>query len=691
MWDQDQSNEHHQQQEPGDGNNGEKKSEVMEVAQEVNSAEAKNDKPQEIEPAADNALPEFLVSEERENFQSLYETSLRNIQEGEVVKGTIVHVGPENVMVDVGYKSEGEIPLEEFKNEDGSITIKEGDVIDVLLEVREDDEGVIILSKDKADKIKIWEEIAHAYETDGVIQGKIIARIKGGLSVDVGVLAFLPGSQVDLRPVRNLEKLIGQTAEFSVLKFNRKRSNVVLSRRKVLEREREILKAEALKRIREGEVMEGVVKNITEYGAFIDLGGLDGLLHITDMSWGRINYPKEVLDVGDTIQVKVLKYDQERERVSLGLKQMTPDPWERVDQIYPVGSRPQGKVVNITDYGAFVELEPGVEGLVHVSEMSWAKKPRHPSRIVSVGDMVEVCVLNLDIPNRRISLGMKQVMENPWTVVAAKYQEGTKIAGRIRNITDFGIFIGLDEGIDGLVHISDISWNKRIKHPSEIFKKGQEVEAIVLNVDQENERFSLGIKQLEEDPWESIPMKYKGGTVVTGVVTNITDFGVFLEIEEGVEGLIHISELSKEKIDNPEEIVKVGDKISAVVLKVNKKERKIGLSIKEMGFIEGKGQKDDYIQTQETATTSMGAILREEIEKRQQEEASLSQQDQHMEEDQEQKATTVETESDSMAVEITEEALEEQKTAALETEQHELVGGEKENPDNEESKDSDDD
>ncbi len=666
MWDKDQSNENHQQQDPGDGNNEEEMSEVMEVDREVISAEVENKKPQEIEPVRESAQPEFLVSEERENFQSLYERSLRNIQEGEVVKGTIVHVGQENVMVDVGYKSEGEIPLEEFKNEDGSITIKVGDVIDVLLEAREDDEGIIILSKDKADKIKIWEEIAQAYETDSVIQGKILARIKGGLSVDVGVPAFLPGSQVDLRPVRNLEKLIGQTTEFSVLKFNRKRSNVVLSRRKVLEREREALKAEALKRIREGEVIEGVVKNITEYGAFIDLGGLDGLLHITDMSWGRINHPKEVLEVGDRIQVKVLKFDQERERVSLGLKQMTPDPWESVEQKYPVGSRTHGKVVNITDYGVFVELEPGVEGLVHISEMSWAKKPRHPSRLVNVSDIVDVSVLNLNLLNRRISLGMKQVMVNPWTIVAEKYPEGTKIAGRIRNITDFGIFIGLDEGIDGLVHISDISWNKRIKHPSELFKKGQEVEAIVLNVDQENERFSLGIKQLEEDPWESIPKRYKAGTVVTGVVTNVTDFGVFLEIEEGVEGLIHISELSKEKINRPEEVVKIGDTISAVVLKVNKKERKIGLSIKEMEFIVGKSQQDEYIQTQESATTSMGALLREEIEKRQQE-ASLSPQEQPEEQNQQ------------------------QKTEALETEPNELAEGEEENPKNKGSDDSDDD
>jgi len=403
---------------------------------------------------------------------------------------------------------------------------------------------------------------------------------------------------------------------------------------------------------------------------------LDGLLHITDISWGRINHPKEVLKVGDAINVKVLKFDQERERVSLGLKQIAPDPWESVEQRYPVSTRTNGKVVNITDYGAFVELEPGVEGLVHVSEMSWAKKPRHPSRIVNVGDVADVVILNLDVPNRRISLGMKQIMENPWTIVAQKYPEGTKIAGRIRNITDFGVFIGLDEGIDGLVHISDISWNKRIKHPSEVFKKGQEVEAIVLNVDQENERFSLGIKQLEEDPWERIPKRYKAGTVVSGVVTNITDFGVFVEIEDGVEGLIHISELSKEKIKSPEEVVKIGDTVSAVVLKVNKKERKIGLSIKEMEFSDRKMQQEDYPQAQESATTSMGALLREEMERRQQEsEASLSRPEESLEDTPEEEAALDEIEKQEPAASDTDE-IEEREPAASETETDDLAGQE---------------
>lgn len=632
MRDMEQGYENQQQPGKADEAKSEEKSEVMSIVKKLKSEETQRPHDTGVE-KKESVQPEFLVSEEGENFKALYEQSLHSLQEGEVVKGVVVRVGQENVMVDIGYKSEGHIPLREFKNEDGSVTIKPGDVIDVLLEAREDEEGAIILSKDKAIQIKIWEEIAKAYETGGVIEGKVTARIKGGLSVDAGVPAFLPGSQVDLRPVRNLEKLIGQTMDFAVLKYNRKRSNVVLSRRVVLEREREMQKAATLKRIQENAILEGVVKNITDYGAFIDLGGLDGLLHITDMSWGRINHPKEILNVGDNIQVKVLKFDQERERVSLGLKQITPDPWESVEQKYPVSSRAKGKVVNITDYGAFVEIEPGVEGLVHISEMSWAKKPRHPSRIVSVGDIAEVSVLSLDVPNRRISLGMKQLMENPWVTVAQKYPEGTKIAGRVRNITDFGIFIGLDEGIDGLVHISDISWNKRIKHPTELFKKGQEVEAIVLNVDQENERFSLGIKQLEEDPWERIPKKHKGGTVVTGVVTNITDFGVFVEIEEGIEGLIHISELSKEKIKHPSEVVKVGDKISSVVLKVNKKERKIGLSMKEMEYVDSK-KEEEYLQSQESATTSVGALLREEMEKRQQE-ASLSNQEQFMGEDQE--------------------------------------------------------
>jgi len=555
-------------------------------------------------------------SMKEESFQELYEESLRSIKEGEVVRGNIIQVTEDYVMVDIGYKSEGQIRISEFKDEDGAVSARVGDEVDVLLEYHEDENGEIVLSKEKATKIKVWDEISKIYKDDGVIEGRIVSKVKGGLSVDIGVQAFLPGSQVDLRPVRNLDSLIGQQSQFKILKYNKKRRNVVLSRRVLLEKEREELKSETLDRLEEGKILEGVVKNITEYGVFVDLGGIDGLLHITDMSWGRVGHPSEMCSIGDTIKVMVLNFDPEKERVSLGLKQLTDDPWSSVDERYPEGGRVTGKVVSLTDYGAFVELEPGIEGLIHVSEMSWTAKIRHPSKVVSVGDMVEAVVLNLNKDNKRISLGMKQVEPNPWDVIGEKYPVGTTIQGKIKNITDFGLFIGIDEGIDGLVHISDLSWTKRIKHPSELYKKGEEIQAIVLNIDKENERFSLGVKQLNADPWEEIPKRYPVGSSVVGTVTNVTDFGLFVEIEEGIEGLVHVSEISKEKIKTPVGIFQEGQEVTAKVVNIGKEERKIGLSLKRLEEEEEKTRYYDYIDSPKAATSNLGQLLKEELEGR---------------------------------------------------------------------------
>ena len=548
-----------------------------------------------------------------DNFVELFEESLKSIQEGEVVRGEIVQVDKEYVLVDIGYKSEGQIRIQEFIDPEGSLTATVGDKVDVLLERRESDEGTIVLSKEKAAKIKIWDQIKEIYENDGTIKGKIMSRVKGGLAVDIGIQAFLPGSQVDLRPVRDMDSLVGAEYEFKIVKYNKRRGNIVLSRRAILEAERIAHKEETLKHLEEGASVKGTVKNITDYGLFIDLGGIDGLVHITDMSWGRVGHPSEMHQVGDEILVKVLDLDRERERVSLGIKQLVSDPWNKADEKYPIGARIQGRVVSLTDYGAFVEVDEGVEGLIHVSEMSWTRKVRHPSQILSVNDSVDTMVLNIDIAKKRISLGMKQVEPNPWDVIEEKYPVGTTIEGKIRNITDFGIFIGIDEGIDGLVHISDISWTRRIKHPSELYKKGQEIQAVVLNIDKENERFSLGIKQLEPDPWDEIPEKYKPGTRVTGTVTSVTDFGLFLELEEGIEGLVHVSEISGDKRGNPMSRFQVDDVIQAKVLNVSREEKKIGLSIRKLEEGSEKEILQNYLNTKEEATSSLGDLLRQEM------------------------------------------------------------------------------
>ncbi len=561
-----------------------------------------------------------------DSFRELFEKSeeSKNIHEGELVTGEIVMIGKEHVLVDIGYKSEGQIRINEFIDAEGNMTAKVGDKVDVLLEKREDDDGRIILSKEKAAKIKIWDEIKAIYEEDKTVEGEIIARLKGGMAVDIGLQAFLPGSQIDLKPVRNFDALIGTKHEFKILKYNKRRSNIVLSRRALLEKDRKVKRDQTLQDLSEGAVLQGTVKNITDYGFFIDLGGIDGLLHITDISWGRVGHPSELYQVGDEITVKVLKYDEEKERVSLGLKQLNPDPWINADKDYPINTRVTGKVVSLADYGAFIEIKEGIEGLIHVSEMSWTRKIRHPSQILKVGDDVEAVVLNIDSDNKRISLGLKQVEPNPWEVIGEKYPIGTTIEGRIKNITDFGIFIGIDEGIDGLVHISDISWTKRIKHPSEVYKKGEEVQAVVLNIDEDNERFSLGIKQLTIDPWDEIPERYKPGTRVTGTVTNITDFGVFVELEEGVEGLIHVSELTKDKSGNPLSRFKIDDVIQAKVINIAKDDKKIGLSIRKLEESEEKDVYRSYLNNGKEATSNLGELLKAgmlDLENKQAEEA----------------------------------------------------------------------
>ena len=549
-----------------------------------------------------------------EDFGRLFEQSMRAVKTGEIVRGRVVHVGRDYVTVDIGYKSEGQIGIHEFRERDGSIGVTEGDDIDVYFESSESEDGGIVLSRQKATQFRVWRDIEKAYEENGAVEGTIVGKVKGGLKVDIGVAAFLPGSHADLRPARNLDRFIGQRARFAVLKFNRSRGNVVVSRRTVMERERESLKGETLKVLEEGIILEGTVKNITDYGAFVDLGGIDGLLHITDMSWGRIGHPSEVVAVGDKVRVVVLKYDSERERVSLGMKQVMPDPWTTVGERLNVGMRVRGKVVSLTDYGAFVELEKGVEGLIHVSEMSWTRRVSHPSKVLQPQDEVEVVVLDVDPANRRVSLGLKQTEPNPWEMVRINHPVGSRVKGKVKSITDFGIFIGVDEGIDGLVHVSDLHWTKKVKHPSELYKKGDEAEAVVLAIDAENERISLGIKQLAEDPWNSVPVRYPVGSRIRGVVTSVTDFGVFVEIEQGLEGLIHVSQLSTERVDKPAQVSNVGDQVEAEVTHVDARERRIGLSIKALRRSEERDEVNSYLRRErEGARFSFEDILSEEL------------------------------------------------------------------------------
>ncbi len=551
-----------------------------------------------------------------DELMGLYEESFKRFAEGEVVTGRIIAIDKDYVLVDIGYKSEGQIRIQEFKDENGQVHANINDDVEVMVEFWDEEEERVVLSKEKAEKVKVWETIRETYDTDGTIEGVITSRVKGGFSVDVGLQAFLPGSQADLRPIRNLDEMVGQTFTFKILKYNRKRSNIVLSRRAILEQERETKRSATLSSIDEGQVLEGIVKNITEYGIFVDLGGVDGLLHITDISWGRVKHPSEMFNVGDRIKVKVLSFDLEKERVSLGMKQLTPDPWSVATAKYTIGAKVTGKVVSLTDYGAFVELEEGVEGLIHVSEMSWTRKVRHPSKVVSTGEIVEAVVLDIKPESRRISLGMKQVVPNPWEVISEKYPIGTTIEGKIKNITDFGLFIGIDDDIDGLVHISDISWTKRIKHPSEVYKKGDLVQAIVLDIDKASERFSLGVKQLQQDPWKTVRERYEVGKVISGTVTNVTDFGIFVELEEGIEGLVHVSEISKEKIKTPVGQYNVGDTLTAKVMNVNTEERRIGLSIKRIDMEDDETMLKEYINNMKPATSSFGEILRENLQEK---------------------------------------------------------------------------
>ncbi len=558
---------------------------------------------------------EAPYQENGQTFAELFEDSLgaNPIAEGEVVLGRVVSIGTDSVLVDVGYKSEGEVALSEFKSPQGEVDVQVGDEIYVLLERVENDNGLLTLSKEKADVLRAWDEIAEACEAGEILEGSVIGVVKGGLAVDIGVKAFLPGSQIDVRPVKNLDQFVGKTFKFKVIKFNKKRGNIVLSRRAVLELERDNLKSSTLKQIKVGAIVRGMVKNITDYGAFVDLGGIDGLLHITDMSWGRIKHPNEVVAVGSEINVRVLKYDTEKERVSLGLKQTQPDPWQEVQSKYVIGQRITGKVVSLTDYGAFIEIEAGVEGLIHVSEMSWTQRVKDPRKMLNVDQDVDAIILDIDFEARRMSLGIKQISPNPWDTLELKYPQGSRVKGTIKNITDFGIFIEIEEGIDGLVHVSDLSWDQKVSHPSQMFEKGHEVEAVVLSIDKENERISLSIKLLSGDPWADMAAKYTVGTAHEGTVTKLTNFGAFVEIEKGLEGMVHVSELSEERIMHPEAVVKVGDQVKFMITNVDPKERKLSLSVKALKRSEERENLADFKKSQGSARSSLADTLNPEI------------------------------------------------------------------------------
>jgi small subunit ribosomal protein S1 len=550
----------------------------------------------------------------QEDFGHLFEQSLRSVRPGGVVRGRVVLVSRDTVTVDIGYKSEGHIPLREFIDRDGTVGVQEGDEIDVYFDTAEGEQGDIVLSRAKAEQFKVWRDIEEAFENNGAVEGVVVGKVKGGLKVDVGVPAFLPGSHTDIRPARNLDRYIGQRGRFAVLKFNRARGNVVVSRRAVLERERESLKEETLKVLEPGIVLEGTVKNITDYGAFVDLGGIDGLLHVTDMSWGRVNKPSDVVQVGEHVKVVVLKYDPERGRVSLGMKQILPDPWSTAADRFYAGARVKGKVVSLADYGAFVELEPGIEGLVHVSEMSWSKRIAHPSKVLEPGQEVEVVVLDVDAPNNRISLGLKQTEPNPWEMMRINHPIGSHVQGKVKNVTDFGVFVGIADGIDGLVHVSDLHWTKKIKHPSELYKKGDDLDAVVLGIDVDNERVSLGVKQRTEDPWSTISKRHPVGTRIKGRVTSVTDFGLFVELEEGLEGLIHVSQISHERIEKPQLMFQPGQEVEAEVTQIDTRERKIGLSIKALRRSEEREEVESYMKKErEGARFSFEDILNEEL------------------------------------------------------------------------------
>ncbi len=526
----------------------------------------------------ENDLDEEYSPEKRAELQSFYESSMKNYKEGEIIAGIIVSITEDSFLVDIGFKSEGFVNRNEFPGKGAELNV--GDEVQVFLDKTEDNDGQVVLSKEKANRIKMWNKVEHVFESGELVEGTVISKAKGGLTVDIGLKAFLPGSQIDLKPIRDMDRIIGKKFRMKVIKMDKKRNNIVLSRRVILEEQRNIEKKDTLATIEEGKTVEGVVKNITDYGAFVDLGGIDGLLHITDMSWGRVNHPSELFSLGDKIKVIILKYDKEKERVSLGHKQTTEDPWISISEKYSVETKIRGKVVCITDYGAFIEIEQGIEGLVHISEMSWSRHIRHPSKLVAIGDTVEAVILSLDKDKKRISLGMKQIEPNPWDNIEEKYPDGAVVEGRVKNVTDFGAFVELEEGIDGLIHISDMHWTKKINHPSEVVKKRETVKTVVLKVDRDAQRLSLGIKQLTPDPWEKLAEKYTIGTDVKCKVCKATNYGAFVELEEDVEGLIHISQLTTKKITNVESFMPVGKEVTARVIKIDAPDRKIALSIK---------------------------------------------------------------------------------------------------------------
>ena len=561
-----------------------------------------------------------------DSFAALFEASLQSGdfgKEGEIVQGTVVAVQRDNVVIDIGGKSEGMIALSEFADGSGEITVKAGDRIDVYIESRENDDGLVMLSKEKADKMKVWDEISSACERDELIEGTISQRVKGGLSVTIrgGVKAFLPGSQVDLRPIRNLDKLIGQTYQFKVIKFNKKRGNIVLSRRVLLEKERDQIKTKTLETLEEGKVVRGVIKNITEYGAFVDLGGIDGLLHITDMSWGRVNHPNEVFQVGDEVTVKVLKYNPETERVSLGLKQTQEDPWNHAEEAYPPGKKVHGKVMSITDYGAFVELEPGVEGLIHVSEMSWTKKVKHPSKLLEVGQALDCQVLEVDAKSKRISLGLKQLEPDPWTLFTEKYHPGDKIGGKVRSITDYGVFIGIEEGVDGMVHKSDLSWTAKVNNPADMFHKGDDVEAIILSINHDEKKVSLGVKQLFDDPWPTIFSEFPPSKVVDCKVISTVDYGVFVRIRDGVEGHIPTNDIVEgTNEDGSAKALEIGDAVKAEIANIDTQDRRLTLSMR-IGEAAAAPQKSSIARetkmpkksTEESKGNTIGELIKQKL------------------------------------------------------------------------------
>ncbi|MGB2615062.1 MAG: 30S ribosomal protein S1 [Phycisphaerae bacterium] len=536
-------------------------------------------------------------AEQAERLVGLYEDSVKSFEVGSVVHGKVVRIVGSEAMIDVGFKSEGSVPLSEF---DRASEAEPGAEVDVLLEAVEDDSGLVLLSKRKADRIKGWERVLNQHKEGDVVTGTVTRKIKGGLLVDIGVPVFLPASQVDIRRPSDVSAYLGRQIQCKILKIDGDRRNIVVSRRRLIEEEREEAKRELLRTMRVGQVRKGVVKNIADFGAFVDLGGIDGLLHITDLAWGRVGHPSEAVAIDQQLRIKILSIDREKEKVALGLKQLTPSPWHNIEARYPIGSKVKGETANITPYGAFVRLEEGIEGLVHVSEMSWTKRINHPSEVVNVGEEIEVVVLGIDKAKQEISLGMKQTEVNPWMLVKEKYPPETIIEGVVRNLANYGAFIEIEEGIDGLLHVSDMSWTQKIGHPSEMIEKGQQVRCVVLSVDQDKKRVALGLKQLDEDPWErKIPEKYVAGAVVKGQVTKVTNFGVFVELEPGLEGLLHVSELADHKVENPEEIVKIGETLEVKVLRVDTEDRKIGLSLKRVQWVAEEEEAADAAETRE--------------------------------------------------------------------------------------------